>query len=143
MHEIYPTPQFVNYGIFLIKSSRFINAHLSSPNNTKYLLCHSSPYRNEYSLYYYSEPYRNCAKSEFLCGLNDVKVHSCCNGVVCYTKLYQNRKDRGLIYLRNPFVRKLKVLPKYGEKCYSREAKEAIGFWFDKEKNDYEVAKIS
>ncbi|XP_074363579.1 F-box/kelch-repeat protein At3g23880-like [Apium graveolens] len=66
-----------------------------------------------------------------------------CNGIVCYTKLYQNRKDRGLIYLWNPFVRKLKVLPKFREKCYSGEAKKAIGFWFDKEKNDYEVARIS
>ncbi|KAL8128055.1 hypothetical protein AgCh_014847 [Apium graveolens] len=90
-----------------------------------------------------NQPYRNCAKSEFLCGLNDVKVHGCCNGIVCYTKLYQNRKDRGLINLWNPFVKKLKVLPKFREKCYFGEAKKAIGFWFDKEKNDYEVARIS
>ncbi|KAL8128059.1 hypothetical protein AgCh_014851 [Apium graveolens] len=64
-----------------------------------------------------------------------VTVHGRCSGVISCTEF---RESRGNIYPWNPFVRKWKILPKFREKCYREDAYETIGFWFDKEKNDYE-----
>ncbi|XP_074374789.1 F-box/kelch-repeat protein At3g23880-like [Apium graveolens] len=130
---------------FLIKSSRFINTHLSSPNNRKYLLCQSYPdgYSDSlYSLYSDFEPYGNCVTSPvFPRGLKHkhVKVHGCCNGVICYT---ETRKNRG-IYLWNPFVRKLKIIPMFVEEHYREGVEETFGFCFDEEKSDYQVLKMN
>lgn len=53
--------------------------------------------------------------------------------IICYTK-FRN------IYLWNPTIRKLKVLPNSG--LYDDE-RVAYGFWFDMNTEDYKVAKIS
>ncbi|XP_074351929.1 putative F-box protein At3g24580 [Apium graveolens] len=48
-------------------------------------------------------------------------------------------EKNGDVYLWNPSIRKLKVVPKFRK---SGHLDEAIGFWFNAEKNDYEVVRI-
>lgn len=127
----------------LIKSSEFINTHLSRPNSTKLLLCKTktSPMTKASEVSDYYCLCSDCELSKKRCTLvlpdklKHIEMHGCCNGVICYTK----PRNRGIIYLWNPTVRKLKTLPQFGK---NSRLHIAIGFWFNTEKNDYEVAKI-
>ncbi|XP_074326825.1 F-box/kelch-repeat protein At3g23880-like [Apium graveolens] len=121
----------------LIKSPVFIKLHLSCPNNTKYLFCDfkSPGTKSRYlSIHHdtesFDEHYRLLFPGDLRHGMF---ILACCNGLICYTKSHS-----GLIHLWNPTIRKLKVLPRYrnhGGSCF--------GFWFDRQVNDYFVAKIS
>lgn len=137
----------------LIKSSRFLdNLYLYRPNNTKYLLCTTLSCDGpglksiKHSLYCDTEPSDNSVKNgvklSFPHGEKNIKVHGCCNGVICYT-LNKVPEEKGKIYLWNPTVRKLKVLPRIRNFDYDKGTTDVIGFWFDKTKNDYEVVKIT
>lgn len=121
----------------LINSPIFIKHHLSCPNNTKYLFCEfkSPGSKARYLSIHqdtesFDEHYRLLFPGDLRHGM---LIRGCCNGLICYTE-----SCNGLIYLWNPTIRKLKVLPKYrnhGISCF--------GFWFDKRMNDHMVAKIS
>lgn len=61
------------------------------------------------------------------------------NGLICYTPEYHGAADGPRsIYIWNPAIRKLKILPK--SNFYKKVP--AYGFWFDANANDYKVAKI-
>lgn len=66
-------------------------------------------------------------------GERRVTVHGSCNGLICYTDDVSSD-----IYLWNPTIRKLKILPK--STYYAKYT--AYKFWYDTISDDYKVAKI-
>ncbi|WOG95476.1 hypothetical protein DCAR_0414795 [Daucus carota subsp. sativus] len=130
---------------YLIKSSQFINTHLSRPDKTKYLFCKSvhatcnshSVMEYGFSLYSDSAPSDKYCTSVLPCIPAGVRIRGSCSGVICYS-LYPD--CRGDIFLWNPTIRKLKTLPRSPAR---RHISRAIGFWFDKDKNDHLIVKIT
>lgn len=115
-----------------IKSSSFIKTHLSFPNKN-YLLSREGS--DSYSLYSDSEPADQCFTLEFPDKVQEIHVRGCCDGVICYTL----EENQDVVYLWNPSIRKLKVVPEFRKSGYLNKA---IGFWFNAETNDYEVVRI-
>ncbi|KAL1803329.1 hypothetical protein ACET3Z_031976 [Daucus carota] len=119
----------------LIKSRRFITMHLSRPHsNTEYFLCtYLEPFSHSILCYNSQklESYR-----DLIFPVRRVKVLGSCHGLICYTNLDDVFSQ---IYLWNPTIRKLKILPK--SKYLSKWA--AYGFLYDTISDDYKVAKIS
>ncbi|WOH15464.1 hypothetical protein DCAR_0935005 [Daucus carota subsp. sativus] len=118
----------------LIKSRGFIAMHLSRPqSNAEYFLCSYFELFSHSILCYNSlrlESYR-----DLIFPVRWVKVLGSCHGLICYTNLDDVFSQ---IYLWNPTIRKLKILPK--SKYFSKWA--AYGFWYDTISDDYKVAKI-
>lgn len=122
----------------LIKSPQFINIHLSRSSfyKNKYFFCcyYDEP---RYSIDYYDE--QRLQKCYELLFSHDERIEliGSCNGLICYTGKndYDPRND---IYLWNPIIRKVKILPQ--SKFYKRNT--GYGFWFDTYTGDYSVAKV-
>lgn len=110
----------------LIRSSKFINTHISRPKNTRYLFCDNIySYNNDtgvccgYSLLSDSAPSEECCTVGFPHMLNRIRIHGCDGGVICYSLYNIPHRPRGDIYLWNrwdiylwnPTVRKLRTLP--------------------------------
>ncbi|KAK1358735.1 hypothetical protein POM88_043209 [Heracleum sosnowskyi] len=111
-----------------------MNMHRLSPNNNgkTYYLCSLSDSPG-YSMQCYDgtslEKYYNLIFPH-----GGYKIVGCCNGLICYTEFRNN------IYLWNPSIRKLKVVPK---SLLDYDEPVAYGFWFDMSTEDYKVAKVS
>lgn len=76
---------------------------------------------------------------------HEIVIYGCCNGLICYSFNEFTFGNSRRLYLWNPAIRKLKALPRYPKyNDYDRFSYThfAFGFWFDKEANDYVVAKI-
>lgn len=122
----------------LIKSPQFINMHLSSSNifKNEYFFC-SYYDKPLYSIEYHDS--KRLQKCYDLLFNNDERMEliGSCNGLICYT--VKNDDDpRHDIYLWNPIIRKVKILPE--SKLYKKHT--GYGFWFDRNTGDYNVAKV-
>lgn len=102
-------------------------------NSTIYYLCLFSR-DDSYSMQYYDGSLRRLRRYyDPIFPHKGFEIVGCCNGLICYTE-FRN------IYLWNPTIRKLKLLPDSG--LYDDE-RVVYGFWFDMNSDDYKVAKIS
>lgn len=122
----------------LIKSPHFINIHLSRSNfykNEYFFCCYYDEPR--YSIDYYDgERLQKCYELLFSHD-GRMELIGSCNGLICYTGK-NNYDPRNDIYLWNPIIRKVKILPQ--SKFYKRNT--GYGFWFDRNSGDYNVAKV-
>ncbi|XP_063940883.1 uncharacterized protein LOC135149328 [Daucus carota subsp. sativus] len=121
----------------LIKSRRFVTMHLSRPHsNAEYFLCsYFRPFC--YSIQNYnSKGLENYYEIDFP-ETKRITVHGSGNGLICYTKFDDVCSN---IYLWNPTIRKLKILPK---SRFYHTKRDAYGFWYDTISDDCKVAIIS
>ncbi|XP_074346118.1 F-box/kelch-repeat protein At3g23880-like [Apium graveolens] len=118
----------------LITTPGSMNMHSLSPDNnngiTYYLVLFSRACI--YSMQYY-DGRRLKRHYDLVFPHKNFEIVGCCNGLICYTEFRY-------IYLWNPAIRKLKVVPDSG--LYYDEPV-VYGFWFDVNTDDYKVAKIS
>lgn len=156
----------------LIKSAHFVNFHLSLiPNNdniAKFLLCeynegehphtaihdgieafHKSCYfyrhgydSNEAAPYFAihtdNEEFQECFRMESSPPHNLLKLHAC-NGLICFN----TSDDPDCLYLWNPFIGKLKKLPRpFPNLKVDTNHDTVFKLWFDGKANDFKILKI-
>lgn len=122
----------------LIQSPRFVKIHrLISNKSEKYLVCSDGQSQWSYSIDYYDGERLHKYYDLKIPHEGTIRIFGSCNGLICYAKFDDSALRN--IYMWNPAIRKLRVLPK--PERYTDPT--AYGFWFDTDADDYKVATIT